>query len=66
VSKIFVLCCAECDTPVVTTTGGGSHCLHCDYPPSMQDTRFIRVEGDKVRGAPELEEVATLLRRCRA
>lgn len=39
-SEIHVLCCAECDTPVVTTEGRGSYCLHCGYAPSMQDTHF--------------------------
>lgn len=43
-SGILVLCCADCDKPVVTTEGRGSYCLHCDYAPSMQDTHFRRIE----------------------
>jgi RNase P subunit RPR2 len=65
-SEIRVLCCTECDTPLVTTEGRGSYCLHCDYPPSMQDTYFVRVDSDKTRGTPELQDVAAILKRCSA
>lgn len=37
---MMILHCAECDNPLMTTTGRGSYCLHCGFSPSMQDTYF--------------------------
>lgn len=35
------LCCAECEKPLRVTMGEGSYCIHCGYPPSMQDTVLV-------------------------
>ena len=41
---MMILHCAECDNPLMTTTGRGSYCLHCGFSPSMQDTYFKDVK----------------------
>ncbi len=45
---VDVMCCAECDSPLVMISGRGSYCLSCKFTPSMQDT-YIQKDWFKNR-----------------
>ncbi len=60
---VQILHCADCNNPLMITTGRGSFCPHCNFTPSMQDTYFKTMNLSTEVEVPSMHEVLDMRQR---